>query len=976
MSSASGIAQKAYDDICTAVDLASQLVDTGINKRLEKIAAIVMQWSGYLPFVDVQRKSLLEKISQISRNQATVHRGSIEKIQSVLDLVSSTQPILRCVFLDKHDKPLSALALFLTSSQEQKEFFKKQVSFEDTQKIDIGGVVFSKEILQERDLEYPEEIRFKKHFYAFFEIVSTILSAATDWADNWIVINAEGKGDIEPNKTAKNSAFSKEMCRALKLLETSLNQWSGFLSFDAKFRDCMDQFIQRFEKRAQRWNDPADEVTEAKQCFFRMKEVFESVPKDNYLHVRYLDKDDCLITCRIYSENERGHTIWDYLQKISDGSHSLSGHFSYLEIGSFDQEGAFIIRSNARIPGDVAQILMKKDSQPDFERLFGEWEFRFRRRTPGVVSFMTLNGIYVELLSYYSEPIRKMLGLDKYKESITRTIDFQEHSYSTFEEIIRILLWNEAARINWENFQELLSFSNFLQILKVKDACIRWLDMEQNQPYWSQRISARALELLQSSVNFNSERLAEIVWEGCLRNAVASSVKFAEIKPILELVHSATDPIYHRIVQECLNQAKQFIRDPLPLLEILDIVCCQRQNRLAEPIALTYDAFIQLCVERLKSIQVEDPIIEKILHFVTREDLERGLAVDSTTAKQLKDLHEFAKGKLTEMLPEDNLQRFLEALKRRFDIIAKGRYEELRKNCEQRVVEYLIKHPATASSFSSIPLSSLCLKGTTLSEEAIGLIVGAFPSLIALDLSGCSQVTGKCLERVSPYLTSLNLSDCKEFGDHGLNYLKRFIRLSNLNLARCVNLKGKGFNELASTLKVLSLEGCEEFRLRNLVDLASLSLEELNLNLCSEDNATLGKLFCKIAPSLKRLHVRGCLTLLDAIKCLENLKFVDVSGCTNLQIESLPTSLKEVVIEGRTIRRQDQFVHLSPLFLKELIIEIRDPDIDPWELITNLQNSQDSLLVLDIKLHRVFTIEQIQELQRRFKKAKILLMPQ
>jgi len=987
MEPASNIPQNAIKDIDKALDDAKKAVDTGVNERLKRIAAIVENWSAYLYLMQDKKKSLSDMITQIGKNQGSVNRKVFNQVRDALDLLNGDQLMFKCVFLQSDESGnnvVSAIGFSSSPSLKQLELFKKKFNDLESEIVNIEGLVLHKNILLRRDLEHPEEILSKKRFYEFFELVRNILGVTKDpdWGTNWLVVDKNDRANLIAN-TRENYGAPTLMCAALERLKVGISHWSGFIVASLNFKTSIQGLIEKLEKRFERWTEKTIEAQQAKECFEEIKKVMKSLQENTRLVVRYLDENGSLLACRACSrEGDRGNEIWDYISNICNEKDPLYlTDFRHLEMGSIVDECVFHLEANARIPKEMAKILMHS-SRPSFQQLSSEWEIQFRSSVPGVLQYVVLSGLHMCLLAYHSQVIEQMLHNPVYRENREKQICFEDHSYNAFEVMIRILLWEEGySSITWENFMEVLSLANFLELKqeqangaaanvdRVKDACCRWFDLKQSEV---EKTLSEILKLLEASVNFRVPKIAETLWTSSLSTQVKASTSCSDLKAIAAVVHTPESIIYDIIAIECLAQLFKLTatQSAAEVLEMLKFACSQRSKKASQSITSAYGTFIDGCMELIKSKKLNDSDIEGILRFTTDQNLQEGL--DLSTKEKLEALHQFAKRELNDQLPSAHVpaKQFVDALKTRFNIIEKGKYEELQKNCEQRVSEYLQKNPSEANFFKDLPLQTLSLRGSLLNDDQIAQILSNLAHLRVVDLSGCINITGSCLEKLPHCVEDLDLSGCRNLADDSIQHLGRLKHLVTLNLKGCREINGSGFKGLKLDLRVLSLEGCTKLKPSNLCHLVAFPLEELNLNSSSLREDALEKFFEQIAATLTKLSIKSSVNLLKAVEKLNRLEVLDASGCTNMYVTALPNSLKRVTFTlGDTPRLEDEdLARLKTLQLEYLTVEISWEDL--MKLLKSLEKSHDTLRVLNIITGDNTTTQELQEELNKFKLAK------
>lgn len=969
---------------------AKQPVDDQTNQRLEKIAEVVESWSAYLATEHEKRNLIDHAIKKIERNRGSVNETCLEKVRKAFSLFAAFEgqvPAFTCIFSDENNRVFSEIGFALSPSQEQVDLFQRKLGDPRTKKIDVAGLSLPKEAILASDRARPEEITTKKRFYGFFQLVYDILNISNDFSKHWFVFNEDGQPTLLPNVTRENPERSKKMSEAVKRLETELGRWSGFLSVSQEFKSRIEDLIKLLEGCLRSWA-PTKQAEEAEAHFEQIKKITETFPKAPYLFVRYLDGSNALLVFRVCSKiGNNGKEIWEYASEVCDQKNKLYlPSFKYIEMGSVTHEGAFCVESNARVSRPHLETLIAA-GMPSFETLSAKWEVRFGSSIPGVSHYIELSGIHMCLLAYYSEFIKHILQNSNHLENQEKQIYFEEHSYNAFEMIIRILLWDEGySSITWENFTDVLSMANFLQLRPVRrndqlakcdlvrEMCGRWFQLNVSK---AELKHPEMVKLLQVSVNFGVESVAATLLEKLLEDQIKSSSDRSFLTTVAAAVHAPSGHTYNKIVSACLARLTDIIkREPVEnvlvenVLDVLKFAFSQRSAKASDSINEAYTRFVDGCIAVLKgNKKLSDGAIENILRFANAQKQQEGL--DPRTKTQVEDLHLFAKTKLNEGLPGISEERFIENLKNRFKIITEGGYEEFRKNCEQRVSEYLLVNPSKAHLFKEVPLQTLSLRDSLLDDQDVARILQQFPSLRFVDLSKCTNIRGECLKSLGEGVTSLDLSGCVNLQDPTIRHLFRLQHLATLNLSRCT-LSGSGFSGFQlPALRVLSLEGCKEFDITCFENSDSaLRLEELNLNDCLHfRDDDLETFLVKVSATLTKLSIRSFPISAYGISKLEKLEVLDAFGCTNINIEALPNSLLRLTLDvaARVMRKQSK---LKTLNLKHLTLKMH-PQTTIEDLITSFTASQETLEVLNLITAHDFEEQKITELQNRFVKAKI-----
>lgn len=105
---------------------------------------------------------------------------------------------------------------------------------------------------------------------------------------------------------------------------------------------------------------------------------------------------------------------------------------------------------------------------------------------------------------------------------------------------------------------------------------------------------------------------------------------------------------------------------------------------------------------------------------------------------------------------------------------------------------------------------ALDLSGCRVGDAALALL-GAFPRLSALDLSGCREVGDAAFVAVSRLrgLSFLSVRGCPRVTDRGLGYLSDCSALTSLDLSGCRGVTDAGLKRLPA-VHFLFLDGCEQ----------------------------------------------------------------------------------------------------------------------------------------------------------------------
>ena len=171
-----------------------------------------------------------------------------------------------------------------------------------------------------------------------------------------------------------------------------------------------------------------------------------------------------------------------------------------------------------------------------------------------------------------------------------------------------------------------------------------------------------------------------------------------------------------------------------------------------------------------------------------------------------------------------------------------------------------------------------------------------------LDLTGCANLTDKCLEELEGLtnLKSLNLQDCRQVTNRGLSSVAKLKNLESLNLTYCSQITDAGLKSLEglSRLKSLNFQGCRQVTKQGLSSVAKLkNLESLKLAWCDQiTDADLKAL--EGLSSLKSLNLERCSRVTDeglsSVGRLKKLESLNLTGCdqiTDAGLQSLQRDL-------------------------------------------------------------------------------------
>lgn len=213
-----------------------------------------------------------------------------------------------------------------------------------------------------------------------------------------------------------------------------------------------------------------------------------------------------------------------------------------------------------------------------------------------------------------------------------------------------------------------------------------------------------------------------------------------------------------------------------------------------------------------------------------------------------------------------------------------------------------------------------------------------FPNLIALDLSGCSNIPEGSfghIVRNCPNFIALNLSNTNVI-DTDLEDLKGIL-LHLLNLSGCQGITSSVFNYLTSTLRNLNLNHCSQITEETLVGIAQNcpDLNELRICGCTgvqtfealEQFSKLRTLrvsqsnikdenICHLSLSLTSLGLAECPNLTDqGIEFLKPLKvsrlLLDHCNIKGSTFDQLPSTLQEVFLRGCSELTGEAIKHLA-----------------------------------------------------------------
>ena len=117
------------------------------------------------------------------------------------------------------------------------------------------------------------------------------------------------------------------------------------------------------------------------------------------------------------------------------------------------------------------------------------------------------------------------------------------------------------------------------------------------------------------------------------------------------------------------------------------------------------------------------------------------------------------------------------------------------------------------------------VRGRNLNDETLQQLIAditGFREIVSLNLAECRNVTNEGIQylKAIPHLTELNLSSCS-LTDSGLNELKPLSRLQRLNLSYCNRITNLGLRNLRNLrrLEFLDLQGCVKINMGGLTKL-------------------------------------------------------------------------------------------------------------------------------------------------------------
>jgi len=208
----------------------------------------------------------------------------------------------------------------------------------------------------------------------------------------------------------------------------------------------------------------------------------------------------------------------------------------------------------------------------------------------------------------------------------------------------------------------------------------------------------------------------------------------------------------------------------------------------------------------------------------------------------------------------------------------------------------LLEHIEIHDEFVSMTLSeslqhlSLSYSGP-ISRASIEAIKN-LPNLCVLELAGCS-IDNEMLQNLPKTLSELNLCDCTNITDTGIQNLEENAQLHTLLVNGCEQIRGFGLASLTNTLKILSLQGCDRISGKCLLMLPR-RLEALYLDRCeliSGDDVQM------LPKTLQILSLSHCLQVdnsaISFLRALPRLHTLDVRSCPKISQEALVFMIKK-----------------------------------------------------------------------------------
>lgn len=151
-------------------------------------------------------------------------------------------------------------------------------------------------------------------------------------------------------------------------------------------------------------------------------------------------------------------------------------------------------------------------------------------------------------------------------------------------------------------------------------------------------------------------------------------------------------------------------------------------------------------------------------------------------------------------------------------------------------------------------LRILRLRNCSMSNDSIASLEGLADVLVELDVSFCSNITGRGLARIAdtfPHLRYLSMDWCEGITDEGLEHVGKLKRLVSVSMAACSAITDEGLLHLApcGQLECLVIRNCRK------ITNGGLSF------------------ICQHLGKLQFLDISGCLRITDdGIESLQNLQ--------------------------------------------------------------------------------------------------------
>lgn len=161
-----------------------------------------------------------------------------------------------------------------------------------------------------------------------------------------------------------------------------------------------------------------------------------------------------------------------------------------------------------------------------------------------------------------------------------------------------------------------------------------------------------------------------------------------------------------------------------------------------------------------------------------------------------------------------------------------------------------------------VRIQKLVITNKEIKDDMLILTSKFINGLKKLDISCCTDITGKCLDNFSETLEILDCQGCKLLNE---KYLKKLTKLKKLDVSYTY-ITGR---YLSKTLESLECESCDylnEIYLENLTNLKTLNVAYTEIT-CSCFSETLESLDCRSCAHLEDIYLKN----------LINLKILDVS---------------------------------------------------------------------------------------------------